>query len=87
MAKEEQKEEENKEVKEEVTEKVSETEPVTEKETEPVTEKETVEEVNSDTDRIEELEPTVSKKIGSIQFSVLSPKMIKKMAAAKVVTP
>ena len=32
-------------------------------------------------ERIEEPEPSVSKRIGSIQFSVFSPKMIKKMAA------
>ena len=38
-------------------------------------------------ERIEEPEPSVSKRIGSIQFSVFSPKMIKKMSAAKVVTP
>ena len=37
--------------------------------------------------RLEEPEPIVSKKVGSIQFSILSPKMIKKMAAAKIVTP
>ncbi|MFH1638057.1 MAG: DNA-directed RNA polymerase subunit A' [Candidatus Woesearchaeota archaeon] len=30
---------------------------------------------------------TVSKKIASIQFSLLSPKLIKKMSAAKIVTP
>ncbi|MCK5282940.1 MAG: DNA-directed RNA polymerase subunit A' [Nanoarchaeota archaeon] len=29
----------------------------------------------------------MSKKIGSIQFSIFSPKLIKKMAAAKIVTP
>lgn len=38
-------------------------------------------------ERIEEPEPSVSKKVGSIQFSIFSPKMIKKMAAAKIVTP
>ena len=37
--------------------------------------------------RIEQPEPVVSKKIGSIQFSIFSPKLIKKMAAAKIVTP
>ena len=29
----------------------------------------------------------IYKKIGSIRFKVLSPKLIKKMASAKVVTP
>ncbi|MBR9699221.1 DNA-directed RNA polymerase subunit A' [Candidatus Woesearchaeota archaeon] len=37
--------------------------------------------------RIEEPEPVVSKRVGSIQFSVFSPKKIKKMSAAKIVTP
>ncbi len=40
-----------------------------------------------DSGRISEPEPAVSKRIGSIQFSIFSPKMIKKMSAAKVVTP
>src|SRR3989339_2137627 len=38
-------------------------------------------------ERIEPSEQVVYKKVGSIQFSLLSPKMIKKMASAKVVTP
>lgn len=38
-------------------------------------------------ERIEEPEPFISKKIGSIQFSIFAPKMVKKMAAAKIVTP
>ncbi|MBD3163617.1 DNA-directed RNA polymerase subunit A' [Candidatus Woesearchaeota archaeon] len=38
-------------------------------------------------EKIEAPEPYVSKKVGNIRFSVFSPKMIKRMAAAKVVTP
>ncbi|MCP3681500.1 MAG: DNA-directed RNA polymerase subunit A' [bacterium] len=36
---------------------------------------------------MEEFEQNVYKKVGSIEFGVLSPKKIKKMASAKVVTP
>ena len=42
---------------------------------------------SKDGERIEPIENTVFKKVKSIQFSLLSPKMIKKMATAKVVTP
>src|SRR3989338_2081884 len=38
-------------------------------------------------ERIEEPEPAVSKQVASIEFSIFSPKMIKKMAVAKIVTP
>jgi DNA-directed RNA polymerase subunit A' len=57
-----------------------------EKSEEPKEEK-TPETEEAEEGRIEEPEPFVSKKVGNIQFSVFSPKMIKKMAAAKVVTP
>src|SRR3989338_8630273 len=38
-------------------------------------------------ERIEQEEQYIYKQVRSIAFSVLSPKMIKKMASAKVVTP
>ena len=38
-------------------------------------------------ERIEPSEQYVYKKVKSIVFSILSPKLIKKMASAKVVTP
>ena len=38
-------------------------------------------------ERVEEQEVHVFKQVKSITFSVLSPKLIKKMASAKVVTP
>jgi DNA-directed RNA polymerase subunit A' len=37
--------------------------------------------------RIEPPETNVSKKVDTVEFSIFSPKMIKKMASAKVVTP
>mgnify|MGYP001594856573 FL=1 len=39
------------------------------------------------TERIEAEEQHIYKQVRSITFSVLSPKMIKKMASAKIVTP
>jgi len=45
------------------------------------------EEATSEPERIEPEEITVSKKINSIMFSIFSPKMIKQMASAKIVTP
>ena len=36
---------------------------------------------------LDDTEPYVYKKVASVVFGVLSPKMIKKMAAAKIVTP
>ncbi len=50
----------------------------------------TTEKTKGETKKIERVEPQeifVNKKASSIIFSVLSPKMIKKMASAKVVTP
>src|SRR3989339_2137086 len=38
-------------------------------------------------ERIEQEEQYIYKQVKSITFSVLSPKMIKKMASAKIVTP
>ena len=38
-------------------------------------------------ERIEMEEPHIYKQVRSITFSILSPKMIKKMASAKIVTP
>lgn len=72
--------------KEEIKEEVQEEPKTEELKEEKVEEK--VEEVERDpNERIESPEPFVGKKVGSIRFSILSPKMIKKMAAAKIVTP
>jgi len=49
--------------------------------------KEETKETPSEPERIEPEEVTVSKKINSIMFSIFSPKMIKQMASAKIVTP
>src|SRR3989344_7118468 len=38
-------------------------------------------------ERVEQEEKYIYKQVGSIAFSILSPKMIKKMASAKIVTP
>src|SRR3989344_5759574 len=38
-------------------------------------------------ERMESIQRHISKKVKSIVFGVLSPKMIKKMASAKIVTP
>jgi DNA-directed RNA polymerase subunit A' len=87
MAKKEEKKEEKEEAKEE--EKAEEKEEPKEeaKEEEKAEEKEEPKEEAKEEGRIEEPEPFVSKRVGAIQFSVFSPKMIKKMAAAKIVTP
>ena len=42
---------------------------------------------DSEPERIDPEEPTVSKSVSSITFSVFSPKMVKQMSSAKIVTP
>ena len=49
--------------------------------------KQAIEGKESKTERIEQEETYIYKQVRSIVFSVLSPKMIKKMASAKIVTP
>jgi len=88
--KEEETKEEKKAAKEEAAEEEKEEETKEEKKAakEEAAEEEKEEETKEEKEDIEVLRRTqVHKQVASIVFSVLSPKMIKKMASAKVVTP
>ncbi|MBD3309683.1 DNA-directed RNA polymerase subunit A' [Candidatus Woesearchaeota archaeon] len=77
--------EETREEQEEASKETSKKE--SEKESSEEKKPEKTEEAEKEKERIEDYEQVISKKVRSLVFGVLSPKIIKKMASAKIVTP